>query len=305
MPVTTGTIFNSLKPTLDKVISDTIKSKTSTWDYKKWVDTKKMSDYWIDVLEMAGPGLMKVKGQTQEMAAGEIREGYRKRFTAITYGLQLVISQEAVEDNKYPEAVRLSKRLVRSAEQTKDILLTGMLVNAWNSSNPIGDGLSLFNANHLLADGDTFSNMLSTPATPSVSAYNTVRSACRVLPDHQGIRDGQVPMRILCPVEQEGAWEEIIFSKRRPESGNFSAINIANRDLAGNKDVIIPLRFWDNTSTNWCMQTDADDGACLYERKKLKHVSWVDAGHQSLHEGVTCRFDFGVVDARSFYGSGA
>ena len=302
--ISTGTIFNSLKETLDGIINDKDNAKDRS-SYRKWVDVKGMSDYWVDYLEMGGPGFMAVKQQHEEMGAGEVVEGYKKRFTARTYALQLVISREAVDDGKYKEAIRLTERLKRSAEQTKDMLMTGMLADGWNTAVGIGDGLSLFNSAHTLPNGGTSSNNLATPLTPSVTSYATVRSAVRKLPDHSGITHGAEPIRVLFPTEQEDQWEEILYSKMRPDAGNFSAINVVNRDLMGKTNQIVPLKFWDNTTTNWCVQTDEDMGACLLERVPTKAVSWVDAGHMSLHEGVYCRFDYGVIDGRAFYGSQA
>lgn len=302
--ITLGTIFQSLKETLDGIITDKDSGSERT-SYKKWVKIKPMSDSWVDYLEMGGPGFLAQKSEHSEMAAGIVQEGYKKRFQAVTYALQLVISREAIEDKKYEDAVMLTKRLKRSAEKTKDMLFTGMLVDGWNTAEALADGQPLFSASHTLPDGGTYSNTLATPLTPSVTAYSTVRSAARKLPDHAGLTEGYEPVRVLCPTEQEGTWEEILFSTKRPDSGNYAAINIANRDLSGNKNVLVPLRFWDNTTTNWCIQTDYEMGACMTERKPVKAVSWVDAGHMSLHEGLYTRFDYGVIDGRAFYGSQA
>lgn len=303
--ISQGTIFNSLKETLDGIITDR-GTGADRCSYRKWVNIKSMKDSWVDYLEYGGPGFIAKKVEHAEMGSGTLREGYKMRFTAITYALQLVISREAVQDKKYKEAVMLTQRLKRSAEKTKDMLLTGILVDGWDTTVGIGDGLSLFNTAHTLPDGGTYSNTLAVPLTPSVPAYATVRSACRKLPDHNGTVEGYEPMRVLCPTEQESVWEEILYSTKRPEPGNYAAINVANRDLMGNKNVLIPLRFWDNTTTNWCIQTDEDEmGACLLERIPVSAVSWVDAGQMSLHEGIYTRFDFGVIDGRSFYGSEA
>lgn len=301
--ITTGTIYNSLKRTLDSIIDDP--APTARTDYRDWVKIRPMMDNWVEFLEMSGPGFMAKKQQHEEMGAGEILEGYIKRFIAVTYGLQLIISREAMDDKKYEEAVRLTKRLKRVAEKTRDMLCTSMLVDGWNTAVPLADGLPLFSAAHLLADGSTFSNTLATPATPSVTAYGTIRSNLRKMPDHAGLTEGYEPIRVLCPVEQEQAWEEILFSKAEPVNGNYVRINVAHRDLAGKTRALVPLKWWDNTTTNWCVQTDAEGGPHLMERKKVQAVSWIDAGHLSIHEGVYCRFDFGVIDPRSMYGSQA
>lgn len=302
--ISQGTIYQSLKRTLDAIITDN-KTGADKTDYKKWVKTRSMKDAWSDFLEMGGPGFLSEKAEHAEMAADSIQEGYKKRFVAVTYALQLIISQEAMDDGKYKEAIALTKKLRRSAEKTKDMLLTGMLVDGWNTAVALADSKPLFSATHSLPDGGTYSNTLATPLSPSVTAYATIRSACRKLPDHAGLTEGYEPVRILCPVEQEGTWEEILHSKLRPDAGNLAAVNIVNRDLMGNKNVLIPLRWWDNTTTNWCIQTDEEMGACLMERKAITARSWIDNGHMSLHEGISTRFDYGVIDGRSFFGSEA
>ena len=302
--ITQGSLWSFLKPVLDGVVSDTSSGKEKC-TYDKWVKSKPMNDAYEDVVESGGPSLLAEKDEGSAMEYGVRREGYTKRFTAITYALQMAISHEAAEDKKYEEAVMLTKSLRRAAHQTIDLLCTSMISNGFDSNFPLGDGLSLFNAAHTIPNGSTYRNLATEALSPSTISYGVVRSAVRVLPDHAGIRNGSEVIRVLCPFEQEPTWEEIVYSKMRPDAGNFAAINIVNRDMVGNKAVIIPLRFWDDTTTRWCVQTDADHGACLYERKKPTGVSWVDDSGLTLHEGIFMRIAFGVVDARSFYGVNA
>lgn len=299
--ITNATNWNSLKETLDEIISDKDSGKARC-NYDQWVKTKSIDEAYVDYLEVGGPGFLAAKPEGAEMQRGVRKEGYMSRFTPVVYGLQLVITQEARDDNKYPEAIALTKALKRSAHKTIDMLCTKVLVDAWDTASPLGDGLPLFSSSHTTPNGSTWSNEMAVPMSPSVEAYATARSAVRKFVDHAGVVEGNEIEKVLCPTEQEPVWEAILYSAKTPDAGNFAEINIMNRDMGSSKTAIVPLRFWDNTTTNYAFQTDADHGMHLFERKGLTPVSWVGDGQLTLHEGVYTRFDYGVIDARSHYG---
>lgn len=299
--ITNATNWNSLKETLDDIIADKNTGKEKC-NYDMWVETRSIDEAYVDYLEVGGPGFLSQKNEGAEMSHGSRKEGYMARFTPVTYGLQLVITQEAKDDNKYPEAIALTKALKRSAHKTIDMLCTSTLVNGWDTGTPLGDGQPLFSASHTTPNGTTWRNTMAVPMSPSVEAYGTARAAVRKFVDHAGMVEGNEIEKVLFPTEQEQVWEEILHSKMRPDEGNYAAINIVNRDMGSKKTALVPLRFWDNTTTNYAYQTDADNGMCLFNRKGITPVSWVGNGQLTLHEGVYTRFTFGVIDARSHYG---
>ncbi len=299
--VFTGNLYHTLKATLDSIISDASDGVESKLDYKKYCDVRGMSDAYEDDLEVAGPGLASEKPEGTEIAVGTIREGTLTRYTARTFGLKILITEELMEDSKYPEAIKAARHLKRAMWKTVDIDAALMLVRAENTGYVGGDSLSLANSAHTLANGGTFSNTMATPMSPSRAAVIVARAAIRTLPGHDGIREGYKPEKVLCPVEQESAWEGIMLSDKAPEPGNFNEINVVKRLSMD----LVPITQWTNTTTNWAITTDAEGGLQMRFRRKPRSKTWTENDYEIMKHGISARWARGWSDPRGVYFVGA
>lgn len=298
----TSTIFNSVKLTLDQIVDDDMGESESTLVCKKYMKFGNQEDYYEDDLEMGGPGLASEVSEGQEIEVGAIREGYITRYIARKFGLKLIVTDEAVEDTKYPEVLKLGKRLSRALYKTVDIDCANILVRAANSSYTGGDGVSLANSAHTLPSGGTFSNTFATPLAPSRIAVGAAVSLMRKFPGHDGVTEGVEPKKIVHPTEQWMTWSGILNSTLAPEAGNFAEINAVKRDL----DITaVANKYWSNTSTNWAIITDADNGLQLRWRRKPKKNSWVENDNETMKYSITARWSRGWSDPRGFFFSNA
>src|SRR6478736_4993880 len=298
----TSTIFNSVKLTLDQIVDDDTENAESTLVCKKWLKTETQEDYYEDDLEMGGPGLASEVSEGQEIEVGAIREGYITRYIARKFGLKLIVTDEAVEDNKYPEILKLGKRLSRALYKTVDIDMTNMLVRAANTSYTGGDGVALASASHTLPNGGTFSNTFATPMAPSRIAVGAAVSLMRKFPGHDGVTEGVEPKKIVHPTEQWMAWSGILNSSLAPEPGNFAEINAVKRDL---NIEAVPVKYWSNTTTNWGIITDAENGLKMKWRRKPRKNSWVENDNETMKYSITARWSRGWSDPRGFFFSNA
>lgn len=296
-----STIAHTLKATLAGIVDD----KTDGYEKKmylgQWMDQPDMEDAYDDVLEMSGLGLASEKPPAQPLAVGTIREGYITRFIARTFGQQLNVTEEAMDDTKYPEAIKAARRLKRSMYKTQDIDATNVLVRGFNTSYVGGDGQPLFSASHTLANGGTFSNLMATSMTPSRAAVIVARAAVAVLPGHDGITEGYKLEKVVCPVVQQSDWEGILGSKNAPEPGQFNLINVANRVLGADSIVAIP--YWSNTSASYAFKTDCEGGPCFRHRRKPRSRTWVENSPHVMCFSIDARWARGWEDARSMYGN--
>jgi len=299
--VFTGTIGQSLKRTLDNIIDDKHDGLDSAAfaTYKRFCKESMMADNYVDDLEMGGTGLLAVKPEGQEIAVGNLAEGTKTRYIATTYAMKMIVSKEALEDEKYTDVIRAGRRLKRSAIQTTDIKATGMLVNGFDTAFPGGDGQPLWSATHTLPDGGTFSNLAAAPVAPSVAGLIPILTQIKKMPGHDGIAQGYNAVRILSPTEQWGDWVEILKSSMEPVANNFATINVikSEENLSN-----ISLKFWDDTTTRWAVQTDVDNGMQVKWRRKAESESWTDHGGQNLLYSVSMRFDTGWSDPRCSVG---
>lgn len=298
MTVLTSAIALSLKETLDEIITDDPGGSKKRAMFLKWCNEKSMSDAYEDDVEYAGPGYASEVSEAAPIPLGSITEGAVTRYLARKFGLRLAISEEAVEDGKYSSVIDAAKRLTYSLWDTADLDATLMLIRATTSGYVYGDGVTLASSSHTLAGGGTFSNTLATPMSPSRAAMITVTSAIKVLPGHNGIRRGYAPKAIVCPVEQWEMWKVITGSQKAPEAGQFNAINVVNdMDLQ-----VLPLPKWSNTTTNWGVITDADNGFNFRWKRRPRSKTWVENSEEVMLHAISARWARGNSDpGRSFY----
>src|SRR6188768_544301 len=174
IPVFTSTISDGLKLTLDEVVDDNLTTYKSKLIMPKWMKQSNMEDNYEDDLEMAGPGLAAEKSEGAEMQAGSIQAG---------------------------------ARLPRAMYKTVDIDATTLLQRAVNPLYTGGDGVSLANIAHPLPGGGVFSNLMTTPMSPSRIAVATATTQMRKFPGHDGTIEGVEPVANLCPEEQWYIWD--------------------------------------------------------------------------------------------------
>lgn len=297
----TSTIANSLKLTLDNVIDDDLGSWEKKAMFTKWCNVQSMDDNWVDDLEMGGPGLMSEKPEGVEMTVGSVQEGTITRYLSRTFAQKLIITQEAIEDRKYPQVLEAAGRLLRSGWKTADVDATLMLIRATNSAYLFGDDQPLASTANLLPAGGTFSNKFTVAASPSRIAAAQAASQIRKLPGHDSLTEGYMPKCVLCPVEQWYIWEGLTKSEKAPEPGAFNEINV----VKGMFEDVYPLPFWDTTTTAWAILTDVDNGLNFKWRRKFKSRTWVDNDQDLMKYGLSARWSRGCSDKRSILFSDA
>jgi hypothetical protein len=251
----------------------------------------------VDDTEIAGPGLLSQKSEGAEMALGQVRMGFMKRYTAQTYAMKLVITKEAQEDNKYMEAIPLARMLKKSAWQTADVMAALMLARAENTGYLGGDQVPLASASHTMPHGGTFSNTMATPMSPSNAALMQVRASLAQLPGLNGIIAPVLAEKVVFPIVQESIWDILLGSAKSPEAGNFHAINIAHKmNLTP-----VPVHHWTNTTTNWAVITDQEQGLTFKWRVKPESNTWMDNDNTTIKFGIRARWDMGWTNARGTY----
>ncbi len=292
-------LADTLKATLETLIDDDTEGMEGAAVFPKWMEVKSMSDAFEDDLELGGPGLATEFNEGAEVPNGSITEGVLYRYIARKFGLKLQITEETVEDTKYPMAIKAAKRCNRALWKAADIDATNRLARAWNTSFPMGDNVPLISASHPLPNGGTFSNLMNPALSPSPAAVIVAETAVRKFPGHDGVTEGYKIQKVVCPVDQWAVWQELTESKMRPESGNFATMNVVNK--LGYE--IIPVKYWTNTATNWICLTDADDGLQFRWRRRPRARTWVENSQEVMIYSNSARWSHGSSEPRATYGS--
>lgn len=284
--------FQQLKATLDEISTDNLNQKET---FKQFYDVSKMSDAYIDDLEVGGTTLAQEKSEGQPMALSRIVFGGTKRYWARTMALAIGLSEEAIADAKYSsKCLQPAKRLNASVMKTREIDAYSVINNSTNAAATGGyDNLALASASHVIASGGTYSNIL-TYMSPSVPALINAKVTARKLPDPNGLMEGVELKYILCPLEQEDIWDIILSSKNIPGS-NYNDINPGNKMKV---KTIASKWLSQSSTTQWGCITDADNGLRWLDRKKPENRSWVDNACTALYHGVDYRAAFGWSNPR-------
>jgi len=297
MTTFSGNVYNAFKETLDNVIDDSTDGIESSADFVKWCEVGTMKDAFVDDLEMGGPGYAYEKTEGQDISSGDIKEGYMTRYWARTFGLRIQVSEETSEDVKYDKVLMAGKRAKRALWKTADVEATNMLQRATNTAFVGGDGQPLASASHSLPNGGTFSNQMATPLSASRAAMISAVTSIRKMVGHDGTIEGYEPKAILCPIDQWATWQSITQSKISPEAGNFSEINVINKLGLD----VHPLKYWTNSTTNWCVRTDVENGIKFNWRRKPRSRSWVENSQEVMTWAVTARWARNWSDPRSIF----
>lgn len=298
----TSTAALALKDTLEDIDTDEHGSEGSKAVFSKWMTVKNMTDNYIEYYEVAGSGLAGEKPEGESIPVGTIVEGPIMRFNARTYGQRMIVSEEAMEDMKYDKVIQAAKRNNRSLWKLVDFDATLILVRATNTSYVGGDGQPLASTSHVLPGGGTYSNMLATAMSPSKAALVIANAQLMQQVGHDGLIDGVEAKKAVFPVQQWGVWKELLGSSYDPTPGAFNAINVVNRDM---NITPVPVKYWNTTTTNWGLITDADLGIMWFWRRKPKSNTWVTEDKTMMNYAVTARWSRGWVNPRAFFFSNA
>jgi hypothetical protein len=294
-------LASGLKATLNKVIDDPEYGESKTV-HKQWLDVLSMEDAWEDDQEVAGTGLLRETAESQEIQTGNIREGYLERYIAKKFAQKLIFSDEIVEDNKYPKMLRGAQRLVRAAWKTVDIETTLMLARGFSTDYVYGTGKPLFSATQPLAWGGSFSNLMGSPVSPSEAAIITATTQIMKYPGHDGIAEpGIMPEKVICPVDQWATWKKLLKAEFNPVANNFADPNVV-RDMGL---TLVKNVYWSNTTTNWAIRTNAENGPNIRWKRKFRTRTWMENSQEVVCHSISGRWARGTSEPRAMYGVNA
>jgi|WetSurMetagenome_2_1015567.scaffolds.fasta_scaffold110395_2 hypothetical protein len=288
--ITSHPLFRLMKKTIDTISTDDLEKLQVALGQGKLVKSEKMDDGYVEDLEIAGTTYLVRKAQGSPMATDTVTLGGSVRIMPYTMAKKVIITEEALEDNKYKEAINAPKRLLASAYRTQDADVASLIVNSTSSAAPGGfDALPLGYASHKLVTGSTTSNVLATYSTPSLAALILAKAQLGLMPGPNGLVQPIRATHIVCPLVQEDVWKTLIGSEKVTGS-NWNDINI----VQDYKLKVLPIYHLDASSTTqWGLKTDADDGFCVYEKRKITSKSWVGNDEEVMNYGVSYRLGQG------------
>jgi hypothetical protein len=223
------------------------------------------------------------------------------RYIYKVYGLAFALTKVLVEDGDHISIGRTyAEHLARSLIETKETLGANILNRSFNPAYPGGDGVSLVDTAHPIANGQTFSNELSTAAALSQTSLEQILIQIRQAVDNNGKKIRLEPKKLVVSPSNYFQAEVLMKSALRTGTNN-NDINplVSTNVLSGGQANLSRL----TSTTAWWVQTDAPEGLKLLMRRKLEKSMEGDFETDSMRYKATERYIFGWTDPRGVYGT--
>ena len=292
-------------PGLFSFMSESYKPKSGEQLWKKLVKVKSSKRAFEESGYWAGLGLVPVKPEGQNIDYDEMVQGPVKRWSHVTFGLGVRITEELIEDSLYDdlptEMESISRELGASSNETLEVL-THDLINSGTGTGSHTDGLgnAIFSTGKVRLRGGTWGNLLSPAADLSATALQAA------LDDFENTRDDTGKIQIIRAKEiwvaPANAWKakELLNSAYDPESANNSINALKERNL---QLVVSPFLTDTDAFTLIADAPHSNGGAIAYMRRKVSFAQDGDFESGDAKFKTTFRFSTEVNKPNNWYHS--
>ena len=164
--------------------------------------------------QVTGFSNLESRGQLEESATDRLYPGFQTTWTYTVYSLLYEYSEEMLEADMDSTITKAAKNLSMRATDFIDTDFWNKIVGGFDTTTT-GDGLYLFDRDHLNARGDTQHNILATAVDLSYPNMWLLSNLAKKVKDHSGYNYLNLPIKQLwIPVELEKMATEIF-----PQSG--------------------------------------------------------------------------------------
>lgn len=299
--ITSGNFAKGLFPGIKKWTGDYFYKEYSPL-YSQFMNVVKSDKAYEEYVGTSGSGLPSVKTEAGSFAFTDMRQGFVTRLTNTVYGLGVIVTREAVDDDKYGlVGKKESKMLAKSIRAGQETVCANLLNNGFSSSLfTTADGVALFSTAHLNKAGGTYSNKISTDADLSETTLEQAVTDIRNFTNDAGLRIQVMPKKLLVSTSDEFNAQRILKSINTPDTAN-NAIN-AIRSLNSVPDgFLVNPYFTDNDA--WFLTTDNDDGLTYQDRDSIEMSMDNEEDTENAKFRARIRFAVGCPDPRGVYGS--
>lgn len=224
-----------------------------------------------------------------------------KEYLYKRYGLAFALTSTLIEDGDHIRIGSVySQHLAQSLIETKETLCANVYNNAFNSSYPGGDGVSLINSAHPIAVG-SFSNTIAASALSQTSAEQMLVQIRNNGVDNNQKKIHLDPATLVVPPALEFQAEVIVKSVLRSGTANNDLNAIKSRGYL-NKGVAVFTRM--TSTTNWFVDIEnVTKGLSVMMRSALKKSMEGDFETDSWRYKAIERYDVGFTDPRNSFGN--
>jgi len=301
MPVVRGTYAELLAPGLNMHTFDRLREKPEI--FSRFMKVMGSTRAYEEDAGHAGLGPLAEKRELELAMLDQPEKLSLVRFIHKTYGLAIVFSEEARDDDQYGFITQMAGMLGRSSRWTTelwghDTLNLGFVTTRYTSR----DGKALFASDHFINGKDatrgTFSNMPAVPTDLSVSALEEAIQLFGTMVDERGMPVESSARKLIVGPGNEMTARRILETTSYPGSN----LNDINPIQASGLELIVTPFLSDPDS--WYLLGDTNDvDMRFYWRMRPDTKTWDDEGRDATFHRIKQRHSVGVGDWFHTYGS--
>lgn len=268
------------------------------------VDKKTSHKNFEELVQDTDLGLAPIKTEGDGVSYVDTQQGPTTRATHVVYGIGMIITREAIEDNLYMQlAIDKTTKIADSLHHTKETVVANMYNRAFDSNYTFGDGVELCSTAHTNTLGGTFSNALSTAASLSEASLEDIAIQIAQAETDAGNPALIKPKSIIIPEDLEFEAYRILNSIKR--------VGTADNDPNALKDMgIFPegchVNKYLSSATRWFVRTDIKKGGLtLFQRREAEYTRDNEFDTENFKMKGTERYVTTNGDPRSIYASNA
>ena len=299
MAITRSQLLKELEPGLNALFG--LEYDRYDNEHKEIFDEESSERAFEEEVMLYGFEQAPVKGEGSAIAYDQAGEAFTARYTHETVALAFAITEEAVEDNLYDKlSARYTRALARSMSNTKQVKAAAVLNNAFSSSYPGGDAVSLVNSAHPTAMGGNWSNTLATQADLNETSLEQALIDISLFIDERGLKIALRGMKLILPPQLQFTAQRLLKSEQRVGTAD-NDINAIMSTAGGLPEGYMVNDFLTSPYA-WFLLTNID-GLSYMERVKFETDMQVDFVTDNLLVKGYERYSFGYYNWRSIYGS--
>lgn len=301
MVMATGAFAEDLWPGILGWFGDSYEDWEPLWE--KICDQKESDKAFEKFQGITNYGLAGVKDQGGSIPYRDKFQGFPREIINITYGIGSTITYEMMRYDQYDKFKAIPTQLAQSIRRTEETVVFNLLNNGFSTAvNPVNtaDGVSLFNANHLLvaANNVTQRNTPATNADLSQTSLEQMYIDVGLFVDDQDLPIVVKPQKLIVPVQSQHLARKVLETEYQVDSGN----NTINPVSAARMPLELIISPWLTDTVGWFVKTDEMDGLVFTDVDPVMLDRDNDFDTKNLKFSAMRLFGVGAVNYLGYYG---
>lgn len=300
MTTSTANFPELLWPGIKMIYGDAYKQWNSKYDkYSERTPSDKAFEKFQGITTLRAAPL---KNQGAAMTYDDPLQGFQKEAVNAAYALGTTITREMYDDDQYGKIRQAPKGLAISFRRTQEIVTADQMNSGFSTAANVQtaqDGLSVYNAAHLLVGGGTFSNTPSTASDLIMSSVEQAYIDISNFNDDRGYPMHAMPKCWVVPTSDYFVAEKILETQYAVGSADNDVNVVSNKQMP--IDLIVNPYLTDINA--WFVGTDVDNGIMYVDRMEAEPDRDNVFDTKSLKFSVYGRFSVVTADPRGTYGS--